>query len=118
MTDTNEESAASAVLALTREIPNYAEQLAVALGIPITELWSVVLAATGRMAYVDAEPHVDVRTRLGVVDARLRDGASRLKLWQDALGMVVDILGDPEARYRTGFDTEDLRVAIDAFFES
>jgi len=53
---------------------------------------------------------------LGVPDAPLHEGGTRFDLWQQALEHVLEILGDPESRYRTGFDSQALGAAAKAFF--
>ena len=104
------------VLTLTREMTNYAERLAVTLRVPITELWGIVLAATGRMTYVDSAGRTELAVRLGVPDTKLEHGSTRFAVWREALHTVVEILGDPEASYRTGDNSQELRAAVDAFF--
>lgn len=105
-----------AVLALTNEIPNYAEQIATDLHAPVTELWGIVLAATDRMTYVDGGADSNGTEMLGVVDALLPEGTTRFALWKRALRLIVVILGDPESHYRTGFNSKELGLAIDAVF--
>ena len=80
MTGANEGPAApapeAAVLALTREIPNYADRLASKLGCPVSELWALTLAASGRMTYAEPAPSgPKLRVRLGVPDALTGDGS-------------------------------------------
>lgn len=121
MTESRKDSEApnpeAAVLALTREIPNYAERVADAVGCSPSELWALVLAASGRMAYAEptakGERHV---VKLGVPDAVTGDGRTRFEVWSQALIQVVDILGDPEARYRTGHDSAALLRAVGSYF--
>lgn len=56
------------MVALTRELTNYSERIAEALRCPISELWGIFLAITGRMTYV--EKTTDAMTMpLGVLDA-------------------------------------------------
>jgi hypothetical protein len=47
--------------------------------------------------------------RLGVPD-------TRFELWRVALEQVIGILGDPEARYRTGYDSTPLFGAVAEYF--
>lgn len=103
-------SAERAVLALTGEIPNYSGRLASSLGCPPSDLWALVLAVSGRMIYaeVSASP-AGHAVRLGVPD-------TQFELWKLALEQVVGILGDPEARYRTGYDSAPLLEALAEFF--
>jgi hypothetical protein len=41
---------------------------------------------------------------------------TRFELWRAALEQVVGILGDPEARYRTGYASTPLLEALAAYF--
>ncbi|WP_204913238.1 hypothetical protein [Microlunatus spumicola] len=86
-----------------------------ATGGSVHDLYALVLAASGRMAY--AEPGTSTAP-LGVPDAPLHQVGTRFALWQQALEQVLDILGDPESRYRTGFDSRSLRDAMQEFFAS
>lgn len=73
----------AAVLALTREIPNYAERVAVAVGCRPSDLWALVLATSGRMVYAEpaanGERHV---VELGVPDVVIDDGRTRFEIWR------------------------------------
>ena len=111
-------SPAAAATALTREVPNYVERIAHEIGFPVSELWALVLAVSGRMSYPTSELNDSESVKLGVPDVSLRPGLTRLEIWETALTMVLEALGDPEARYRTGFDCDELRSALNAFFES
>ena len=110
-------SSEAAVVALTRELTNYSERIAKALRCPVSELWGIFLAVTGRMAYVERTEEAATRL-LGVLDARQRDGRTRFQIWEEALNEVLDILGDPEARYRTGYDAAVMRAAMTTLFDS
>jgi hypothetical protein len=96
------------VVALTAEIANYSERLANSLQCGPSELWALVLAVSGQMTYFDVGAAHAVR--LGVPD-------TKFELWRSALEDVIDILGDPEARYRTGYDSVSLSKALVEFFD-
>lgn len=104
-----------AVRALTAELTNYSEQVQHAIGGPISELWGVVLAVSGRMYYSASSEGTPAK--LGVPNSTLFDGRSRYDLWQAALEKILDILGDPEARYRTGYNVDELAPAVHNFFK-
>lgn len=104
----------TAVLRLTKEIPNYADRLARELRGPESELWALSLAVSGRMTY----PPSSGAVKLGVPDATLEPGLTRFEYWRAALASVLQILGDPESRYRTGYDSAELGPALQEFFGS
>lgn len=79
------------------------------------DLYALVLAVGGTMTY--AEPGATTAP-LGVPDAPLREGGTRFELWQKALEHVLDILGDPESHHRSGFDSQALGAAVQAFFRT
>jgi hypothetical protein len=101
--------AAERVLALSQELPNYAERVSRLLDCSVGDVWSLYLAASGRMLYPDQKPGDPIPD--GTVGE-----TTRLSLWRDALLAVLDILGMPETRYRTGYDEEELRHAVAGFF--
>ncbi len=102
----------AAVVALTRELPNYAERIVHDVGGPVSELWGLVLVVSGRMSYPAAELAVSESVKLGIPEASLRPDLTRFELWEGALSRVLEILGDPEARYRTGYDSAQLGIAL------
>lgn len=101
------------VLALTRELVNYSERVARSLGCSESDIWSIYLAATGRMPY----PGQRV---VGVPfpDGDVAGSGARYGVWRSALLEVVEILGPVEARLRTGYTDEELRHAVNEYFGS
>jgi hypothetical protein len=102
-----------AVRALTLQIPYYVEQVQTATGAWEGDLYAFVLAVGGDMTY--AGPGAS-SAPLGVPDGPLRAGGTRFELWQKALEHVLEILGDPESFFRTGFDNQALGAAVGEFF--
>lgn len=111
--------AEDAGLQLVRELPNLMDQLVSLTGSPPSELWSLHLAATGRMAYTDPDA-LDPQTPkvLGVPDGYARPYGTRLDLLRTTLWQVVHLLGDPEAHHRTGFTTSELHAAVLELFDA
>jgi hypothetical protein len=102
---------------LTREIPNYIAQIGQELRSPVSDLWSLVLAVSGKMAFIPGDSATgDSPVKLGVPDEAMSGGRTRFELWRAALVVVIKILGDPEAHYRTGFDVRTLSSAVERFF--
>lgn len=111
--DVDEPTPEQAVRYLTRELANYLERIHSVTGGWAGDLYALVLAVSGSMTY--AEPGAS-HAPLGVPDAPLHQVGTRFALWQQALEQVLDILGDPESFYRTGFDSQALSAAMRKFF--
>ena len=106
------EDAKDMIHALTSQFPNYSERLAESIDCPVTELWMIFLGLTGRMEF----PHQSDERSTDVPDANLRDGRTRYEVWRSALVGTISILGDPEAGYRLGWNTSELKQAVDRYF--
>ena len=110
---------ATPVRALVREMPGVMDRLPRLTESPPGELWSLYLAATGVMTYTDPAAHDPQTPRvLGVPDGFARPATTRLELFRSALRQTIYLLDDPEARYRTGFTTDELHAALRELFDA
>ena len=116
--DVEPASSETRVRTIVRELPGCVDRLPGLTGSPPQELWSLYLGATGLMAYTDPGA-LDPRSPrvLGVPDGFARPATTRLRLLRSALRETADLLGDPEAGYRTGFTTDELHDALRELFD-